>query len=159
MKRIANILSIYLLSHLALLLAPGYANAENVNYLKQECAELGFKIGTKDNSNCAFKLLKRARDQEIQKETVREQTAQIEAKQRELEYQQSLLRSERQKSYELQQRSVAAQEEAADAQRRQSNQYMINNAVQMMLGTGAYYKPPPKTPVTCTTFGSITTCN
>lgn len=134
----------------------------DVQSLQQECVELGFKINSEANSDCALKLLKRARKQD---ELARSQEAEIsarEAQQRQIEYQQGLVRQQQLEMYELQQRSLAAQERAAKAQSDANANAMIFNGIQMMNGTGAYYKPPPpmpRAPINCYTTGNYTTCN
>ena len=136
--------------------------AADVEGMKQECAQLGFKLGTKDNANCAFKLLKRSRDIDAQQSQIQAGEARYQAEQRELEYQQARIRQQEEQLYELQRRSVAAQEQAAQAQQHEADTYRLNNTMQMIMGTGSYYKPPaitPRAPVTCTTVGSFTTCN
>ena len=142
----------------ALLVASGVAQAADVQTYKRECAELGFKVGTKDNADCAFKLLKRGRELESQQQTNDVARAQLDAEQRELANQQALIRQQQQQAYELQQRAVAAQEQAAQAQQSQADTYFFNNAMQLMMGTGAYARPQPRQPITCTTMGAFTNC-
>jgi hypothetical protein len=128
--------------------------ATDVQALKAECAELGFKMSSKENADCAFKLLKRARDLE-QTQSANDAARQaVEAQQRQFEYQQA-------QQLELQRRAVAAQEQAAKAQQQATRNQLFDSTAQMLMGTGAYYKPPaaaPRMPITCTTMGSFTNC-
>lgn len=136
--------------------------ASDVSIYKNECSNLGFKIGTKANSNCALKLLKRAREIEYQQHSNEVARERLEQERIDLEYQQELIREQQRQAYELQQRAVAAQEQAAAAQERQANSYQFNNALQMLMGTGAYSRPQPaapRAPISCLTMpNGMTSC-
>jgi hypothetical protein len=154
------------------------AYAVDMAVLQEQCADIGFKIRTPANGKCVLRLMKgvnateareaseeraradsvRAREEES---LVRDaEIAQARAVRQQQEAQQAEL-------MELQRRSVAAQEEAASAQSRNSSINSLSNTIQMLGGTGAYYKPPVyapapaiKTPISCFTGGGgrWTTC-
>lgn len=134
------------------------AFSAEVQAYKQECADLGFKVGSMDNADCAFKLLKRSRRLEAEQRSNEVAKAHIEAERRELAYQQALIQQQQQQAYELQRRAVAAQEQAAQAQQQEADTYRFNNTMQMLMGTGAYSRPQPRAPITCTTMGAFTNC-
>lgn len=90
----------------------------------------------------------------VQRQKEYELQAELERRDREL----FALRQQQEEQLALQRRMVAAQEEAARAQSRASSTQAWSNAFQMLNGTGNYYKPPPRAPITCTTFGMSTTC-
>lgn len=76
------------------------------------------------------------------------------------------LREQQAEMYELQRRSVAAQEEeakanseAADDQRRQYYMNQFNKNIEKMTGAGIYAPPPPRAPIQCYTNGNYTNCN
>ena len=141
-------------------------SAYDIEALKQECAELGFKKNTPDNGNCALKLLKRAKAEESNQAAFEAQQAQVRAQQAQQQYQAEQYRQQQAQQMELQQRAIAAQEELARAQKSQANWNAISNSLQMLNGTGAYYKPPAyvppaptiNNPINCFTNGNYTTC-
>lgn len=157
-------LTIFLLNIFITPSARGFDD-DTISTLQRECVDLGFKPNTSENGKCVLKLLNtnsagsgsssaEARIKARQKEYARD--AEIAAKERELE----VLRIKQAEQLELQRRSVAAQEQAAQAQSNAASAYMLNNTMQMMMGTGAYYKPPTnRNPIICNTFGNITTCD
>ena len=139
--------------------------ASDVQLYKRECAELGFKIGSKKNADCALVLLKRGRNLGSKSNQPSEvEKAHMEAKLKELEYKEALMLQQQQQAYELQRRAVAAQEKAAEAQREavdnEKSQYWSSTLTDM---ANRYYRqgpyaPAPRQSFTCTTFGQITNC-
>ena len=123
--------------------------AADIGSLKKECAELGFKINSIANSDCALKLLKIA-NQHDEIESSRRVDAEQQARQ------EQLYRQQQYEQAELQRRAVAAQEEVAKAQSNAAFNNMLFNGYQMMNGTGPYSKP--RSSVTCTSFMNSTTC-
>ena len=145
------------------------AYAVDMAVLQEQCADIGFKIRTPANGKCVLRLMKgvnateareaseeraradsvRAREEES---LVRDaEIAQARAVRQQQEAQQAELMA-------LQRRAVVAQEKAARAQDSDNTLNMFSNTIQMLGGTGAYYKPAPRTPITCTTFVNSTTC-
>jgi hypothetical protein len=125
------------------------ANAFDLKALQAECAELGLKIGTPANGKCVLKLRKKEKESEARDNATQEEQLLMYRLQQQREAE----------LHDLQRRSVQAQEELAKAQDRAATNNMLFNGIQMMRGTGPYALPQPRAPITCSTFGSMTTCN
>ena len=141
------------------------AYAVDMAVLQEQCADIGFKIRTPANGKCVLRLMKgvnatearEASEERARADSVRAREEESLVRDAEIA-QARAVRQQQADLMELQRRSVAAQEEAASAQSRNSSINSLSNTIQMLGGTGAYYKPAPRTPITCTTFVNSTTC-
>jgi hypothetical protein len=140
-----------LLSFVIVLCNIGSAKAISLEELQKECEDLGLKIGTPANGNCVLKLRKKVKESQARDEYMEAQQMQM---YRERQQQQAAM-------YELQSRSVAAQEALANAQREAVQNNLLYNGIQMLRGSGPYGYPtaPSRAPITCHTFSNVTTCN
>jgi hypothetical protein len=131
--------------------------ALDMEVLKEQCAEIGFKINTPDNGKCVIRLMK----------TDAIQKSKEEAEQRALQNQQALRAEEKRlvdaqnrqqaELLELQRRSIAVQENMAKEQQRDNSIRLLNSIAN-----------PPKTSINCTStpifagkpqMGSNVNCN
>jgi hypothetical protein len=132
-------------------------HAADIEVLQQQCAEIGFVIKTPDNGKCVLSLLKKITNTIDSKFNPETQSYSIDAAQKRIdERQQSYARDaerlqrerinqQQQEMLELQRRSVAAQEDAAQAQRAANYQSILQSLT-------------PRAPVNCVRSGSFTTC-
>lgn len=137
---------------LVFLLVLEVSAAAEMSELQTKCALMGFKKGTPNNGNCVLELMRDEKERVAQEQ---EKNAMLMSQQAELER----LRQQQAQMLELQRQAVMAQQQAAEAQQQQVDAYRFNNSMQMLLGTGAYARPQQRAPITCNTFGTITTCN
>ena len=133
-------------------------HADDIEVLQQECAEIGFTIKTPDNGKCVLKLLKKINGITANKYTTETQNNSIEAAQKRTEerqqsyakdadrLQRKRMNQQQQEMLELQRRSVAAQENQAQAQRISNIQNMIQP-----------YTAPRKQ-INCQSIGTFTSC-
>ena len=160
---------------ISLILLSSISYAVDMEVLQEQCADIGFKIHTPANGKCVLRLMKSVKAEEkavavkeqaytnFQAELEAGQAAQ-EAAQATQSQQAEVLRQQQAEMYELQRRSVVAQEQAAQAQTdavgdQQRQRYLdqFNDGIQKMTGTGAY-APKPPTRVHCVTNYNEYTC-
>ena len=167
-------------------LASNSIAAVELSILQKECAEIGFKIKTEDNGKCVLQLMDKfsskatiqtstkaikqaieiddvsaAQQRTNERQQQYEKDAEIAQQQREID----ALKKQQAQMYDLQKRSVAAQEQAAQAQaegaadeRRSRGLKLMNQGLDRMTGTGAY-APKASTSFSCIRNGNYTTCN
>jgi GTPase involved in cell partitioning and DNA repair len=133
-------------------------HADDIEVLQQQCAEIGFTIKTPDNGKCVLKLLKKINGITANKYNAEAQNNSIEAAQKRTEerqqnyakdadrLQRERMNQQQQEMLELQRRSVAAQENQAQAQRISNIQNMIQP-----------YTAPRKQ-INCQSIGTFTSC-
>lgn len=133
-------------------------HADDIQVLQQQCAEIGFTIKTPDNGKCVLKLLKKINGITASKYNAETQNNSIEAAQKRTEerqqsyakdadrLQRERMNQQQQEMLELQRRSVAAQENQAQAQRISNIQNMIQP-----------YTAPRKQ-INCQSIGTFTSC-
>lgn len=153
---------------ISLILLSSKSYAVDMEVLQEQCADIGFKIHTPANGKCVLRLMKSVKAEEkavaIQEQAYANHQAEQEADQVTQIQQAEVLRQQQAEMYELQRRSVAAQEQAAQAQtdavdnqKRQRFLDQFNDGIQKMTGTGTY-APKPPTRIRCVTDYNVTTC-
>lgn len=138
--------------------------AQDLRDYERICSELGFKNQTSAYGECVLELERRSTEQkknvmskgvivDNETETVKNRNfgrqqnyageSEIIERQREI----AELKRRQDEMYQLNQRSVAAQEEVARAQSNANGINLFLNSTQMLLGTGAYARPVPNYPL------------
>lgn len=134
--------------------------ALDMEVLKEQCADIGFKINTPDNGKCVIRLMKSVANQKAKEEA--EQRAyqnQQAAKAQEIR-QAEAIRQQQSEMLELQRRSIEAQENIASEQRRSAGLQLMQKGLESLSGAN---RPAPvpilRTPIECRTYGNRTTCD
>lgn len=107
---------LFVFCFISFLLLANNSYAVDMEVLQAQCAEIGFKIKTPANGKCVLNLMRSVKSSEAKVATeqrVYEEQNNARAAERE---QTEALRQQQAEMYELQRRSVAAQEQAAKAQ-------------------------------------------
>ena len=115
--------SLYAFFLMAVILLSKNTYALDMQVLQEQCADIGFKIKTPANGKCVLQLIQTVKNREAneaaQQRAYENQRAAQEADRQftiRQQQQQSALLQQQTEMFELQKRSVAAQEQAAQAQ-------------------------------------------
>ena len=132
--------------------------AIDIEVLKEQCNEIGFKIHTPDNGKCVLRLMEsaakqRTKDEAEQRAFQVQQIAKIEETRRE-----NARRRQQNEMLELQRRSIESQEKMVKAQQREAGFELIGKSLEAFSNANRP-APTPKIHIECTTFGNRTTCD